>query len=54
MSVTVTRSLIAQLFISFRIPTDTLSHFVHPLNGLVRWNLVKQIFSVFDDKLFVG
>ena len=36
----------------FGIPLDTLSHFVHPLNGLVRWNLVKQIFAAFDDKLF--
>ena len=36
-----------------RIPLDTLSQFVYLLNGLVRWNLVKQIFAAFGDKLFV-
>ena len=37
----------------FRILLDTLSHFVHLLNVLVRWNLVKQIFAASGDKLFV-
>ena len=37
---------------SFGIPLDTLSHFVHPLNGLVRRNLVKQILAAPDNKLF--
>ena len=37
---------------SLGFPLDTLSYFVHPLNGLVRWNLVKLIFTAFDDKLF--
>ena len=37
----------------FGILLDTLSYFVHLLNGLVRWNLVKQIFAAFGDKLFV-
>ena len=37
----------------FGILLDTLSHFVHLLNGLVIWNLVKQIFAALGDKLFV-
>ena len=36
---------------SLGFPLDTLSYFVHPLNGLVRWNLVKKIFAAFGDKL---
>ena len=38
---------------SFGIPLDTLSHFVHTHNGLVRRNLVKQLLAALDDKLFV-
>ena len=38
---------------SFGIPLDTKSHFVHPLNGLVRRNLVKQLLAALDDKRFV-
>ena len=53
-----TWSLIKKIWIweyqtEFRILLDTLSHFVHLLNVLVRWNLVKQIFAASGDKLFV-
>ena len=36
---------------SFGIPPDTVSHFVHLLNGLVKRNLAKQLLAALDDKL---